>query len=66
LPTVVGALVGVCGEKARHLGLDRLRQQGAGAAAQNFGQRIDKGPWLDEGENISRLLKKAFCEAAGM
>jgi hypothetical protein len=53
LPAVAGALVGVRGEEARHLGLDRLRQQRAGAGAQNIGERIGERPWLDERKNVS-------------
>ena len=39
-------------QKIRDLRLDRLRQQGAGPAAQNPGERIDEGPWLRELDDV--------------
>src|SRR5262245_41853272 len=40
-------------EQGCDLGFHRLRQQRAGALAQNIGQRIGKSPWLAELENIT-------------
>src|SRR4051794_6284430 len=36
------------GEKFGHLGLDRLRQQGARSVAQHLGERVGKRPWLKQ------------------
>src|SRR5262249_48614722 len=52
-PAIIGKLVGMAAEQARHLGLNRLRQKRSRAVAQNLGQRIGKSSWLRELENIS-------------
>ena len=53
-PTAIrGRAIGVAGEKIRHLGLDRLREQRTRALTQNVGERIGKGPWLGKLENVS-------------
>src|SRR4051794_13740649 len=36
------------GEKFGHLGLDRLRQQGARSVTQHLGERVSKRPWLKQ------------------
>src|SRR5215213_9984894 len=36
------------GEKFGHLGLNRLRQQGARSVAQHLGERVGKRPWLKQ------------------
>src|SRR3954471_22345163 len=36
------------GEEFSHLGLDRLRQQGARSVAQHLGERVSKRPWLKQ------------------
>src|SRR5947208_16879348 len=53
LAAVIGQLVGMAAQQGCNLGLDGLRQQRAGAIAQNLGQRISKSSWLGELENIS-------------
>src|SRR5207302_3560554 len=53
LAAVIGQLVGMADQQGCNLGLDVLRQQRAGAVAQNLGQRISKSSWLGELENIS-------------
>ena len=53
LAAVVSQIVGMPAEQGRNLGFDGLRQQRAGAVAQNIGQRIGKSSWLAELENIS-------------
>jgi hypothetical protein len=53
LPAVSGALVGVRGEKAGHLGFYGLGEQRSRATPQNLRQSIGKCPWLNELENVS-------------
>src|SRR5579871_5016356 len=53
LAAIIGELVGLAAQKGSNFGLDSLRQQRSGAAAQNLGQRIGKSSWLAELENIS-------------
>src|SRR4051812_27082714 len=48
LAAILGVRVGVAAEEGRDLGLDGLRQQGSGALAQNFGQRVGELCWLDQ------------------
>src|SRR5262249_13219136 len=36
-----------------HLGLDRLRQQGARPVAQHLGERISERPWLNQLDHVS-------------
>ena len=48
----VGLEIAMPVQKIRDLRLDRLRQQGAGPAAQNLGERIDEGPWLRELDDV--------------
>src|SRR5262249_38835358 len=52
-PAIIGKLVGMAAEQARNLGLNRLRQKRPRPVAQNLGQRIGKGSWLRELQNIS-------------
>ena len=52
LAAVFGVLVGMAAEEGCDLRLDGLRQQGSGALAQNFGQRIGEGFWLNQLGNI--------------
>src|SRR4051812_32354081 len=47
LAALFGVLVGVAAEEGCDLGLDGLRQQGSRALAQNFGERVGEGSWLD-------------------
>jgi hypothetical protein len=53
LPAVSGALVGVHGEEAGHLGFYGLGEQRSRAIPQNLRQSIGKSPWLNELENVS-------------
>src|SRR3954469_26031516 len=48
LAAVFGVLVGMAAEEGCDLRLDGLRQQGSGALAQNFGQRVGELGWLDQ------------------
>src|SRR6185312_5371644 len=48
----VGLEIAMLVQKIRDLRLDRLRQQGAGPAAQNPGERIEEGPWLRELDDV--------------
>src|SRR4051812_49979402 len=48
LAAILGVRVGVAAEEGCDLGLDGLRQQGSGALAQNFGERIGELGWLDQ------------------
>src|SRR3954465_8597793 len=41
------------GEEFGHLGLDRLRQQGARPVAQHLGERVGKQPWLMQLDHVS-------------
>src|SRR3954465_9438730 len=41
------------GEKFGHLGLDRLRQQGARSVAQHLGERVGERPWLKQLDHVS-------------
>src|SRR3981189_456153 len=41
------------GEEFRHLGLDRLGQQGARSVAQHLGERVGKRPWLKQLDDVS-------------
>ena len=43
----------MAGEKIRHFGLDRVREQRTRPLTQNVGERIGKGPWLGKLENVS-------------
>jgi len=52
LKSVRGFERGVLGEEIGNLGLDGLRQQGAGALAQDIGQRIGKAVWLGQLEVV--------------
>jgi hypothetical protein len=40
------------GEELGHFGLDRLRQEIARATAQDFGELILEGPWLNQLDNV--------------
>src|SRR4051812_4145145 len=48
LAAILGVRVGVAAEEGCDLRLDGLRQQGSGALAQNFGERIGELCWLDQ------------------
>src|SRR3954466_13512682 len=52
LAAVFGLSVGVAAEEGCDLRLDGLRQQGSGALAQNFGERIGELGWLNQLGNI--------------
>src|SRR4029079_5463654 len=52
LKPVRGFERGVLSEEIGNLGLNGLRQQGAGALAQDIGQRIGKAVWLGELEDV--------------
>jgi hypothetical protein len=57
----------VAGEKIRHLGLDRLREQRTRTLTQNVGERISERPWLGKLENGSlghgvSLVWDDFCQ----
>src|SRR4051812_11430457 len=52
LAAVFGVLVSVAAEEGCDLGLDSLRQQRSRALAQNFGERIGEGFWLNQLGNI--------------
>src|SRR4051812_29249474 len=52
LAAILGVRVGMAAEEGRDLGLDGLRQQGSGALAQNFGQRVGELCWLDQLDDI--------------
>src|SRR3954466_1029016 len=41
------------GEEFGHLGLDRLRQQGARPVAQHLGERVGIQPWLMQLDHVS-------------
>src|SRR6266550_3192820 len=41
------------GEEFGHLGLDRLRQQGARSVAQHLGKRVGERPWLKQLDDVS-------------
>src|SRR3954465_1037928 len=41
------------GEKFGHLGLDRLRQQGARPVTQHLGERVAERPWLKQLDDVS-------------
>src|SRR5262245_66647300 len=41
------------GKEVGHLGLDRLRQQGARPVAQHLGERISERPWLNQLDHVS-------------
>ena len=51
--TILGLAIGVAGEKIRHLGLNRAREQHTRALTQDFGEQIGEGPWLRKLENAS-------------
>ncbi len=46
--TVLGLQVGVLGKKLRNLGLDGLSEQAARPVAQDLGERIVEGSWLNQ------------------
>src|SRR3954470_11857166 len=48
LAAVFGVRVGMAAEEGCDLRLDGLRQQGSGALAQNFGERVGELGWLDQ------------------
>src|SRR4051812_15720648 len=52
LAAVFGLSVGVAAQEGCDLGLDSLRQQRSRALAQNFGERIGEGFWLNQLGNI--------------
>src|SRR4051812_26436586 len=52
LAAVFGLSVGMAAEEGCDLGLDGLRQQGSRTLAQNFGERVGEGFWLDQLDDI--------------
>src|SRR4051812_15021240 len=52
LAAILGVRVGVAAEEGCDLRLDGLRQQGSGALAQNFGERVGELCWLDQLDDI--------------
>src|SRR6185369_7561853 len=52
LAAILGVLVGVAGEEGCNLRLDGLRQQRSRALAQNLGQRVGEGSWLDQLDDL--------------
>jgi hypothetical protein len=48
LVAVLGLQIGMLAEKVRDLGLDRLRQQGSGPVAQDFGELVVEHSWLNQ------------------
>jgi hypothetical protein len=53
LPAVIGALVGMFPKKAGYFGFNSLSKQRSRAVAQNIGQSIGEGPWLNQSKNVS-------------
>src|SRR5262249_37977793 len=49
---IVGLERRMPGQKLGHLSLDRPRQQVASATAQDFGELILEGPWLNQLDNV--------------
>src|SRR3954451_7581031 len=41
------------GKEFGHLGLDRLRQQGARSVAQHLGERVGERPWLKQLDEVT-------------
>jgi hypothetical protein len=52
LAAVRGLEIGMLSEKIRDLGLYGLRQQGARALSQDFGELVVKGSWLNQLEHV--------------
>src|SRR5262245_25599615 len=50
--SVVGLERRMPGEELGHFGLDRLRQEIARPTAQDFGELIREGPWLNQLDNV--------------
>src|SRR5262245_31536034 len=50
--SIVGLERRMPGEELGHFGLDRLRQEIARATAQDFGELILEGPWLNQLDNV--------------
>src|SRR5207245_8413670 len=48
-----GLHIDMLGKEVGHLGLDRLRQQGARPVAQHLGERISERPWLNQLDHVS-------------
>ena len=48
-----GLQIDMLGEEFRHLGLDRLGQQGARSVAQHLGERVGERPWLKQLDDVS-------------
>ncbi len=53
LPAVIGALVGMFPKRAGYFGFNSLSKQRSRAVAQNIGQSIGEGPWLNQSKNVS-------------
>ncbi len=71
---VLGREIGVLGEKFRHFGLDGLGEQSPRTVAQDHGQLVVKGSWLNQpndvvsGHGISLLRWRSSnsqCENGG-
>ncbi len=64
LAAILGLLVGVAAEEGCDLRLDGLRQQRPRTLAQNFGERVGEGSWLD-GSVRARASKYNLCSRTG-
>jgi hypothetical protein len=53
LPAIIGALVGMFPKKAGYFGFNSLSKQRSRAVAQNIGQSIGEGSWLNQSKNVS-------------
>ena len=68
LPAVIGALVGMFPKKAGYFGFNSLSKQRSRAVAQNIGQSIAEGPWLNQSKNVSVGHSLSFlgCRGGGV
>jgi hypothetical protein len=49
---ILGLHIGMPGEKIGNLGLHRLREQGACPVAQDFGELVVEGSWLNQSDDV--------------
>jgi hypothetical protein len=49
---ILGLALGVLGEEAGDLGLDRLREQGTRPVAQDFREWVVEGSWLNQPDDV--------------
>ena len=49
---ILGLEIGMLAEKVGDLGLDRLREQGTRPVAQDFGELIVEGSWLNQPDDV--------------